>query len=131
MKTPPAVMGLYDVPMWDSIRARRMALQRCTGCGTMLYPPGPVCPSCLSDALEWTPISGNATILSWVIFHRQYLEAYPAPYNAIGVALEEGPIMISNLEGQTPEGNWIGQAVKLVYAEMADGVVLPRFTCAP
>jgi uncharacterized protein len=126
--TPPAVMGLYDAPMWESIRAHRMALQRCTGCGTVLYPPGPVCPSCLSDTLEWVPVSGRGRILSWAIFHRQYLAAYPAPYNAIAVALDEGAIMISNLEGPAPEGNWIGRAVRMVYTDMQDGAVLPRFT---
>ncbi len=128
--TPPAVMGLYDGPMWTSIRARAMALQRCSGCGAVLYPPGPVCPNCLSDTLEWYPISGLGKILSWVIFHRQYLPAYPAPYNAIAVALAEGPIMISNLEGPVPEGSWIGRPVRIVYTDMPDGVVLPRFTLA-
>jgi uncharacterized OB-fold protein len=128
--TPPAVMGLYDRPMWDSIKQRRMALQRCDGCGTWQYPPGPGCTRCGSEALTWTPVSGRATILSWVVFHRQYLPAYPVPYNAIGVRLAEGPVMISNLEGPAPEGSWIGRPVALHYVEMPDGAVLPRFGLA-
>ena len=75
-------------------------------------------------------LSGDATILSWEIFHRQYLPAYPAPYNIIAVRLAEGPVMISNLEGTQPDGSWIGQAVRLVYVEMPDGMILPRFTLA-
>lgn len=35
--------------------------------------------------------------------------------------------MISNLEGETPSGTWIGERVKLVYVTMPDGVILPRF----
>ena len=128
--TPPAVMGLYDTPMWESIRARRMCLQRCQGCGSWQYPPGPGCIACGSEAQEWTPLSGRATILSWVIFRRQYLAAYPAPYNVIAVRLAEGPVMISNLEGREPEDAWIGHAVRLVYADMPDGAVLPRFELA-
>jgi len=127
-QTPAPVMGLYDRPMWDSIRERKMRLQRGKVSGTWLYPPGPGTPG--GEELEWTPISGNGTILSWVIFHRQYLPAYPAPYNVIAVRLDEGPTIISNLEGKTPEGNWIGRRVKLVYADMPDGAVLPRFTLA-
>jgi len=127
-RTPSPVLGLYDRPMWDSIRDRAMRLQRCRGCGTWQYPPGPGCTACLSEDLEWTPVSGKATIISWVIFHRQYLAAYPAPYNAIAVRLEEGPVMISNLEGSPPERSWIGRKVRLVYTEMPDGAVLPRFT---
>lgn len=89
VRTPRRVMGLYDKPMWESIDAREMKLQRCTGCGTFQYPPGPGCHACLSMELEWIPVSGRATILSWVVFHRQYLPAYPAPYNSIAVRLEE------------------------------------------
>ena len=125
--TPPAVLGLYDRPMWDSIKQRRMALQCCEACGAWQYPPAPGCTVCGSEALAWTPASGRATILSWVVFHRQYLPAYPAPYNAIAVRLAEGPVMISNLEGAKPEGSWIGQAVALTYVDMPDGAVLPRF----
>ncbi|UFN48426.1 OB-fold domain-containing protein [Roseomonas sp. OT10] len=125
--TPAPVMGLYDRPMWQSIRERRMQLQRCRHCGTWQYPPGPACSACLSEELEWSAISGKGSILSWVIFHRQYLPAYPAPYNVIAVQLDEGPVMISNLEGPAPDGSWIGRRVELVFHDMPDGAVLPRF----
>lgn len=128
--TPPCVMGLYDRPMWQSIEARQMALQCCDACGTWQYPPAPGCTTCGAETLTWTALSGRATILSWVVFHRQYLPAYPPPYNAIGVRLAEGPVMISNLEGAPPEGSWIGRAVTLRYVGMPDGAVLPRFTLA-
>jgi uncharacterized OB-fold protein len=104
-----------------------MKLQRCKACGAFRYPPGPVCPECLAEELEWTALSGQGTIASWAIFHRTYLPAYPAPYNVIAVRLAEGPIMISNLDGPVPHGSWIGAAVQLTYATMKDGFVLPRF----
>jgi uncharacterized protein len=119
--------GLYDQPMWDSFQRRSMALQRCSRCGTFRYPPGPACPACLSPEHEWTPISGKGEIVSWAIFHRKYLPDYPPPYNVISVKLAEGPLMISNLEGKTPSGSWIGAPVELVYAELGDSRVIPRF----
>ena len=73
---------------------------------------------------------GQGTILSWEIFHRQYLPAYPAPYNVIAVRLAEGPVMISNLEAPHPDGTWIGREVHMVYVDMPDGAVLPRFILA-
>lgn len=130
VQTPKPVQGLYDTPMWEGIRTRGMKLQRCQSCGAWQYPPGPGCHACLSEELEWTPVSGEGAILSWAIFHRQYLSAYPAPYNVIAVRLAEGPVMISNLEGDQPDGSWIGQKVRLTYADMPDGVVLPRFALA-
>jgi uncharacterized protein len=81
----------------------------------------------LAGEQEWVPISGQGTILSSVVLHRQYLPAYPPPYNAIAVRLLEGPIMISDLKGPAPDGSWIGRSVRLIYVDMPDGVLLPRF----
>jgi uncharacterized OB-fold protein len=130
-QTPRPVSGLYDGPMWESIRERTMRLQCCADCGTFQYPPGPVCSHCLSSRLEWRAVSGRGRVISWVIFHKSYLDAYPAPYNVIAVRLEEGAVMVSNLEPPFPEGDWIGRAVRMTYAEMPDGMVLPRFTIDP
>lgn len=127
-RTPAPVMGLFDGPMWSSIREGAMQLQRCQDCGAMQYPPAPVCTHCLSLALKWQPISGQGTILSWVVFHRTYLDAYPAPYNVVAVRLAEGPVMISNLEGAPPAQGWLGVPVRMVYTTMPDAAVLPRFT---
>ncbi|MGH6680765.1 MAG: Zn-ribbon domain-containing OB-fold protein [Bradyrhizobium sp.] len=120
------VMSLYDRPMWGSIRARRMALQKCRSCGRFRYPPAPICPTCLAMEYDWQELAGTGTILSWVIFHRQYLESFPPPYNVVAVALTEGPIFISNLIGPEPEGSWIGRAVELGYAEDVAGEVIPK-----
>lgn len=125
---PQPVMGLYDEPLWKSISERRLQLQCCTDCGHFRYPPGPACPACLSERAEWREVSGYGTILSWVVFHKQYLPFYPPPYNVLAVRLEEGPIMISNLSGVTPTESWIGKRVKIVYETVAKDMVLPRFT---
>jgi len=123
-------MGVYDRPFWDSIQARRCALQRCGQCGTFRYPPGPVCGSCLSLDSEWTPISGCGEIVSWVRFHKQYLPAFPIPYEVIAVRLAENPVMISTLAAPPSDGRWIGRAVTLTYHRRDDGLVLPCFTLA-
>lgn len=66
---------------------------------------------------EWRPVSGRGEILSWVIFHRRYFDDFPPPYNAIAVRLVEGPILVSNLIGAEPVGNWIGEQVQLSLRE--------------
>jgi uncharacterized OB-fold protein len=126
--TPTPVAGLHEEPLWQSVRERRMCLQQCRHCDAVHYPPVPRCPRCLREELAWKPLTGSGTIMSWAVFHRSYLPAYPAPYNVIAVRLAEGPIMVSNLVGEPPAGDWIGRAVRLVYEEMSDGFVLPRFS---
>ncbi|MDB5857170.1 MAG: hypothetical protein JWQ76_859 [Ramlibacter sp.] len=125
--TPKRVMGLYDRPFWSHVAAGKMCLQCCDACRSFWYPPAAVCPACLASDWTWTPVSGRGSILSWVVYHRAYLPAYPPPYNVIAVRLEEGPLFMSNLEGGEPEGSWIGAPVRLTYTKMPDGAVLPRF----
>ena len=125
-----AIMSIYDQPMWESIRARKWALQSCDSCGQYRYPPAPNCPSCLCMASTWKPLSGRGKMLSWVVFHRQYLDDYKPPYNAVAVQLAEGPIVISNLVGPEPEGSWIDHPVQVSYEPDVNGDLLPKMQLA-
>lgn len=114
------VTTLYDQPMWESISRERMTLQKCGHCGSFRYPPGPICASCHSMEYAWTEIAGGGEILSWVVFHRQYFDDHPQPYNVIAVRLDEGPIVVSNLIGREPPGSWIGARVTITYRPHLD-----------
>jgi uncharacterized OB-fold protein len=117
MANSQATISFYDEPMWASIKARAWALQQCDDCREFRYPPAPNCPHCLSLATTWKPLSGRGKILSWVVFHRQYFDNFPTPYNSVAVQLVEGPIIVSNLIGEEPDGDWIGREVEIFYAE--------------
>jgi uncharacterized OB-fold protein len=116
---------MYDLPFWESVRAKRLALPCCLDCGTVWYPPSPICPHCLSQRFEWRPVSGRGEILSWVVFHRQHFDDHPVPYNVVTVQLAEGPIFTTNLIGDVPQGSWIGHPVRLDYRSQDDGGTLP------
>lgn len=120
MANSERVLSLYDLPMWESAERGRLALQGCSGCGAFRYPPGPSCPKCLSSDYRWQEVSGRGRILSWVVFHRQYFEDFPPPYNVIAVRLEEGPIVVSNLVGEEPSGSWINRPVAITYRRHLD-----------
>lgn len=114
------VMGLLDKPMWESIGRKAWALQCCGQCGTFRYPPAPVCDDCRSFEAAWKPIGGEGKILSWVRFHKTYFDDHPAPYNCVAVRLDEGPIIVSNLVGDEPAGEWIGRRVRIEYRDAKD-----------
>src|SRR5579883_965064 len=88
-------------PYWESAKAHRLALQRCTNCGKFRLPISTFCPNCLSDATEWTPVSGRGTVYSFVIMHQVYRPAFRAevPYNVAAIEFEEGPRVYSNIVG--------------------------------
>ncbi len=119
MANSKIVLALEDRPMWASIKRHRLELQKCESCGHVRYPPASVCPECLSDHATWQPVSGEGTIISWVVFHKKYFDDHPPPYNSAAVRLDEGPIVVTQLVGTEPEGSWIGRRVRLDYVEHA------------
>ena len=119
-------------PFWEHADNRVLALPWCTACGKTHFPPSPRCPHCLADTLEWRPASGNATLLSWVVFHRAYWDgvAQDLPYNVCLVELAEGVRMMSNLVGRAKAAPRHGLPLKVAFDDRFPGLVLPVFDAA-
>ncbi len=118
-------------PFWDAARDHRLVVQTCTGCGDAHFPPSPVCPACLSEAQEWKPAAGTGTLESWVSFHRAYWDGFrdDLPYDVCLVRLAEGPLLVSNLVGDTAAAK-LGAPVRVVFEDVTETVTLPKFTLA-
>jgi uncharacterized OB-fold protein len=112
---------------WDGVKAHRLLIQRCDGCGILRHPPRPMCPHCHS--LEWgtTEASGRGTVFSFVIPHHPPLPWFPDPYVVALVELEEGARLVTNLVGVAPADVSIGMAVRVRFEAFDDGLVLPLF----
>jgi len=114
---------------WERARAGELTVQRCDACGHRHFPPGALCPACLSDQQSQEVVSGRGTLLSWVRFHQVYWEGFrdEVPYDACLIELDEGPVMISNLVGDLPDNLHAGARVEVVFDAVTDKVTLPRF----
>jgi uncharacterized protein len=118
-------------PYWDSLKAHALELQRCDGCKQTIFYPRPICPSCMSDALTWTKVSGRGVVHAFAIPHRHPNPAFAstAPYVVALVELEEGARMMTSLVDvdATPEAVKVGMPVEIVYDDVTEAVTLPRF----
>ncbi len=108
---------------WDGVRDGRLLLQKCTSCGVVRHPPGPMCPSCQSLAWEAVDASGRGTIHSWVV-SRHPTEPDAEPRTVVLVDLEEGVRLVSNLVGG---GDPVNDAPVEACFATVDGVALPQF----
>jgi uncharacterized OB-fold protein len=140
IETPP-LPELDDdtTPFWEAAVRGELRIQGCGSCGRLRHPPRPMCPFCRSVEVEWEPMSGNATVWSFVVPHPPLLPAFQpyAPYNVTIVALDEDPLIriVGNLiehEGAAinsvdPSTIEIGERVHVVFEQVADDVALPRF----
>jgi len=112
---------------WEGVKRQELVFQRCTGCGDWSHPPRPMCPKCRSLEKEWSPSSGKGTIHSWVTYQEAPHPGFKAPYSVVLVELEEGVRLVSNLVDVKPEEITIGMPVEVVFDQVTDEIVLPKF----
>jgi len=56
----------WTQPFWDATASGALTLPRCGACGTHRWPPGPFCPECRSQEVEWVP-AGPAILYSYTV----------------------------------------------------------------
>lgn len=114
-------------PFWDATREDRLVLQRCGDCGAFRWTPQYLCTRCQAEGGDWTQVSGRGTLYSYTIVHRPPLPVFPAPYVVATVALEEGPLMLTNLVDCVPEDLVMDMPVEVVFQPLDAEIKAPRF----
>lgn len=131
MNKPLPLITPVSAPYWQSLEQGALSYLHCV-CGHRWLPPRPQCPACLGTDWKWVRASGRARVISWVVYHTAYHEAFAAelPYNVALVELEEGPRLITNVIGCADgRGLTAGMAVELT-VEYEQNVPLARFRVA-
>lgn len=131
---PAPLTSSDDAPFWEGVRARSLRLPWCGKCSRHLFPPGPSCPHCGGTQLEWRTLGAHARgrLHSFTIVQRSFLQfADQVPYVAAIVELEQAPgvRMPGNLigAGADPKRLSLDSPLRLVWAQYANGVVLPQW----
>ena len=114
-------------PFWEAADRHELLIQHCSQCGAYQFYPRPFCLSCNSSDMEWVRSNGDATIYSMTTVHMQIAPQFNPPYIVAVVELDEGPRMLTNIEGGKPE---IGNRVKLAWRERQGAPPLPVWLCA-
>lgn len=85
-------------PFWDGLKEGRLLFQICDN-GHRWMPARDFCPQCLSGNVEFKQASGQASLVSWVVYRTAFHDAFAnrLPYNVALVELEEGPRLMSNV----------------------------------
>lgn len=59
-------MDAWTQPFWDGTADHSLLLPACADCGRFRWPPGPFCPGCQSQRIEWRP-AGPGRVFSFTI----------------------------------------------------------------
>lgn len=128
-------------PFWAGCRRGELLVQRFVASGRLVWPPRPMDPHSRSFDHEWVPVSGAATVWSYVVPHPPLLSPYAeqAPFNVVVVALDDDPSirMVGNLVARAdaaldsidPHSIEIGEPVRVVFSRVGD-MVLPQWARA-
>ena len=79
------------------------------------------------ENMTWTPASGRGTVLSFTVQRVQHAPMHPVPYIYAVVALDEGPVMGTNIVNCPPESVHVGLGVRVTVRPIADQYALPLF----
>lgn len=114
-------------PFWDAAKQHHLQLQHCGGCQSFIYYPRDRCPHCLSDQLEWRPVSGKGKVYSYTTVRRASVRSFAdKPYVLAIVELDEGVRMTTNIEAP-PESVKIGMPVTVFFDDVTPERTLVKF----
>jgi len=116
-------------PFWEAAKRHELMLPFCTACGRAHLPPGPVCPFCLEERLEWRRASGRGVVSTWVVVHKEWFPAFhdDIPYNVVQVELAEGPRLTASVVGLPNAALQVGLPVEVAFEDVSEDIALPRF----
>ncbi len=132
MPRPLPELTPWNAFFWTSGADGHLRFQRCSSCGTLRHPPGPVCAECHSTETEVAAVDGAATVVGFTINAHPWLPDLPPPYVIAIVAIDEDPRvrLTTNIIGCDPADVGIGMRVQVVF-EQYDDVWLPMFQPIP
>jgi len=118
-----------SLPYWQAARDHRLALPKCDDCGKFWFPPTRTCPHCLSSRFQFSEVSGKGKIYSFVTYHRVYRPAFAqdVPYVVALIELDEGPRLLSNIIGVSPDEVACEMKVEVVFDDYDEEISIPKF----
>lgn len=117
-----------DNAFWfEAAKEHRLVIQRCTNCGVLRHPTGPMCGACQSLNWDTVDASGRGIVYSFVVNHHPQIPGFEYPLIVATIELEEGTRLIANMTGIAPDDVEIGMPVELDWIDADPDLTLPAF----
>ncbi len=128
VKPIPAVQP-WTEEFWRATKKRRLLIQECQNCNTLIFYPRKYCPECWSVDLGWREASGKAKVYTFAIMRDMVEPQFmpDLPYVLAMVDLQEGIRMMTQIVECEPEAVEIGMDVDVIFQDITDQHALPLF----
>lgn len=111
-------------PFWEAAWRHELLIQRCVACGSHQFYPRPFCLACEAAAPIWVRASGSGVIYALTEVHLKLGAEFTPPYTVALIELDEGPRMLSTIEGPPCS---IGDRVQIAWRSRDAAPPLPIF----
>ena len=111
-----------SAPWWEGLARHELRFQRCARCRAWRFPPRAICNRCGSFDHHWEPVSGRATVASWIVNHHAFLPGFESPYAVVLVRLDEqDDLLLPGSFVGALEGLRTGLPVRAVFDDVRGG----------
>ncbi|MCZ4547281.1 hypothetical protein BS618_23100 [Rhodococcus erythropolis] len=116
-------------PYWDAAKAGTLLIASCNDCSRVHHYPRPFCPFCWSENVVAAAASGRGTLYTYSTVYVNDLHPFKTrlPYVAAMVELDEGPRVMTNIEGALPEELEVGMVVEVFFRPITDELAATVF----
>jgi uncharacterized OB-fold protein len=111
-----------SAPYWEAARDGRLLIAECGACAKVHHYPRPFCPHCWSEDVRPIQAAGTGTLYTYSTVYVNDLAPFAdrLPYVAAIVELDEGPRLMTTIEGVVPEKLRVGMPVTAVFRPADD-----------
>jgi hypothetical protein len=122
MKQIPFTIASFE----GFLKERKLMASQCQKCNALWLPPRPICPSCMSNNMEWAQLSGRGKLVAFTVIGVGPIPMLEAGYNRDNpycagiVEVEEGPRVSAQILGVDvgdPKNIKIGTPVTAEFVE--------------
>ncbi len=132
----PDLQHASTAPLWKAAARGEFALPRCRDCWAFDWYPKGHCRKCHGSNIDWTTLSGRATLFSWAVVKRALHKplAPIAPYVSAIVEIDDDRLtrFVTRLIDCEPAELRIGMPVEVRFADLGypaveTGIMAPLF----
>lgn len=130
----PRAVDIWTEGFWEAASKEKLVACRCADCKTFRHPPGPYCPNCLSQNIEWPELSGKGEIFTFTVIRRTAVPglAEIVPYVVGSIAIPEADNIrfVGAVIDCDPADVKIGKPVEVAWVHGSEGKAFPHWRLA-
>ena len=127
---PTVPIDVDNLEHYRGLLSRKLLVNRCSACGTWIYPHRPMCPRCWSWDVVPTEVSGDGSVFMFTLIQQERDPSAPMTgptvVAAVELAEQDGLRYLSQIVNCPPDAIELDMPVRLVWIEQA-GRPAPAF----